>query len=148
MSRFHNYWTKLGQHKISSQLKQRRLQRVAHFEAFKTLRRHSILQAGGIKEGESIAVHNQHDALAAKLLEGGLENLDGATVAAAAKGLRDTAVLESQLLRARAVGPILYRQRALCWLFSRTLNYTSSWSRMPHDLIYPLLNPFIPVIST
>lgn len=46
---------------------------------------------------------NRHEALAIRLLEGGLENLDGASLAAAAAGLRDTAVLENQLHRARLV---------------------------------------------
>ena len=46
---------------------------------------------------------NEHEALAARLLDGGLEKLDSATVAAAAAGLRDTSVLEKQLKRARDV---------------------------------------------
>ena len=48
---------------------------------------------------------DEHEALAAKLLENGLK-LDMATVAAAAAGLKDTSVLEGQLRRARQVGQI------------------------------------------
>lgn len=48
---------------------------------------------------------NEHEALAAKLLENGLK-LDMATVAAAAAGLKDTSVLEGQLKRAREVRPL------------------------------------------
>ena len=54
-------------------------------------------------EGPRKELGDEHEALAAKLLEDGLK-LDMATLAAAAAGLRDTSVLESQLKRSREVG--------------------------------------------
>ncbi len=45
---------------------------------------------------------DEHEALAAKLLESGLK-IDSATLAAAAAGLKDTSVLEKQLRRSREV---------------------------------------------
>lgn len=59
-------------------------------------------EAEGLQGGEA-GLGNEHEALAAKLLEGGAEKLDSATIAAAAAGLRDTSVLEKQLKRARDV---------------------------------------------
>lgn len=51
-------------------------------------------------EGLRQDLSNEHEALAAKLLQTGLK-LDSATLAAAAAGLKDTSVLEKQLRRAR-----------------------------------------------
>ena len=58
-------------------------------------------------EGPSRGLGDEHEALAARLLESGLK-LDSATLAAAAAGLKDTSVLEKQLKRAREVWHVLF----------------------------------------
>ena len=76
-------------------------------------------------EGSRRDLGDEHEALAARLLESGLK-LDSATLAAAAAGLKDTSILEKQLKRAREVPHVLSMLCVCEAIVSVDLAFTSS----------------------